>query len=212
MSLIYVCSAFYLIGSVPSAYLLVKYRYGKNLLKEGTGNIGAMNTYDVTNSKSDGIIVLTIDLLKGLIPVLWFLYMSGYPPESVLIPSVFLLAGHNFSVWLKFKGGRGLATGAGMMLAVNFAVVLLWLMFYGILKKIVKNLHIACVIALIMLPLSLIFLQQFVLKFSNPVLPDNDDQLRFLFSYCSSICILILIKHIDPVTDLIKKRNLTNKT
>ncbi|MBL8008735.1 MAG: glycerol-3-phosphate acyltransferase [Ignavibacteria bacterium] len=212
MSLIYVCAAFYLIGSVPTAYLLVKYRYGKNLLNEGTGNIGAMNTYDVTHSRTDGIIVLTIDLLKGLIPVLWFLYISGYPPESVLIPSVFLLAGHNFSVWLKFKGGRGLATGAGMMLAVNFSVVVFWLIFYGILKKTVNNVHIASVIALIMLPLSVLLLQQFVLKFSNPVLPDNDDQLRFLFTYCSSICILILIRHIDPITDFIKNRNLTNKT
>ena len=99
MSFIFICFVFYLIGSLPTAYILVKLKHGKNISEEGSGNIGAMNTYDVTDSKSDGIIVLLIDLLKGFIPVIWFVNYSGYDPEMILIPALFLLAGHNFSIW-----------------------------------------------------------------------------------------------------------------
>ncbi|HMS66202.1 MAG TPA: glycerol-3-phosphate acyltransferase [Ignavibacteria bacterium] len=209
MPLIFICVIFYLIGSFPTAYLLVKYKYKKNLTIEGSGNIGARNTFDVTHSKADGLIVLITDFLKGLLPVLWFLHYSGYDPETVMIPSIFLLAGHNFSIWLKFKGGRGLATGAGIMVAVNFTLVIIWLLFYSISNLLVKNVHIACVIALVLLPLSIIFLQEKIYRFSNPVYSGISDQFQFLFSFCSAICIVILIKHIEPVMEIIqvKKKN-----
>ncbi len=205
MGLILICVIFYFIGSFPTAYILVKHKYKKKLTLEGTGNIGARNTFDVTNSKSDGLIVLVVDLLKGLIPTLWFLNYSGYEAQLVLFPSLFLLAGHNYSIWLKFKGGRGLATGAGIMIAVNFTLVILWLVFYFILNKIVKNVHLSTVIALILLPVSIMFLQNFILRFNNPSLGVLNNRITFLFSFCSSVCIIILLKHISPILDLMKK-------
>ena len=207
MSLIIICIVFYLIGSFPTAYLLLKYKYKKNIINEGSGNVGARNTFDITNSKLDGALVLIADFLKGLIPVLWYLNYSGYEIQMVVFPALFLLAGHNFSVWLKFKGGRGLATSAGIMVAVNFTLVILWLIFYFILDKLIRNVHISTVIALILLPLSIVFLQDFILKFNNPVLRSIEDPFSFLFSFCSAVCIIILMKHISPIMALIHKKS-----
>jgi len=207
MSLIIICIVFYLIGSFPTAYLLLKYKYKKNIINEGSGNVGARNTFDITNSKLDGALVLIADFLKGLIPVLWYLNYSGYENQMVVFPALFLLAGHNFSVWLKFKGGRGLATSAGIMVAVNFTLVILWLIFYFILDRLIRNVHISTVIALILLPLSIVFLQDFILKFNNPVLRSIEDPFSFLFSFCSAVCIIILMKHISPIIALIHKKS-----
>jgi len=207
MSLIIICIVFYLIGSFPTAYLLLKYKYKKNIINEGSGNVGARNTFDITNSKLDGAIVLIADFLKGMIPVLWYLNYSGFDIQMVVFPALFLLAGHNFSIWLKFKGGRGLATSAGIMVAVNFTLVILWLIFYFILDKLIRNVHISTVIALILLPLSIVFLQDFILKFNNPVLRSIEDPFSFLFSFCSAVCIIILMKHISPIMALIHKKS-----
>lgn len=210
MSFIFICLVFYLIGSLPTAYILVKLKHGKNISEEGSGNIGAMNTYDVTKSKSDGIIVLLVDLLKGFIPVIWFVNFSGYDPEMILIPALFLLAGHNFSIWLKLKGGRGLATGAGILLAVNYSIVVIWLLLYFVLYKLSKNVHIASAVALIILPMTLIVLQGLVFQFTNPALKNSESELTFLFSFCSAVCIIILFKHIEPVLTYLKNKKTIN--
>ncbi len=204
-----ICILFYLIGSFPTAYILVKLKHKKKLTEEGTGNIGARNTFDVTNSKLDGLIVLITDFLKGLLPVLWFLNFASFKSGLVFIPALCLLFGHNYSVWLKFKGGRGLATGAGIMTAINFTLVIIWLLFYFLISRIVKNVHISTVIALILLPLSIIFLQGFILQFDNSSLLYLKNPFQFLFSFCSSVCIIILFKHISPVLDLIRKNRLS---
>jgi glycerol-3-phosphate acyltransferase PlsY len=117
---------------------------------KGTGNVGAMNSYDVTGSKSTGIIVMLVDLFKGLIPALILLYVLKLNLYFTIIPLVLLVLGHNFSVFIKFKGGRGLATGAGVLLVMNFWIVILWLVFYFIIRKIKDNVHIATVIALVL--------------------------------------------------------------
>ncbi|MEP7147107.1 MAG: glycerol-3-phosphate acyltransferase [bacterium] len=206
MSLIFFCLLFYLIGSFPTAYLIVKLRYKKNIIAEGSGNVGARNTFDVTNSKTDGVIVLAVDFLKGLIPVLCFLKFTNYDPQLVLFPALFLLIGHNYSMWLKFRGGRGLTTAAGIMVAINFTLVIIWLVLYIILNKIIKNIHISTVIALILLPLSIVFLQNLILIFNNSYFANSNNQFQFLFSFCSSIVLIILLKHIDPLMEIYKSK------
>lgn len=208
MSIIFICVLFYLIGSFPTAYILVKLKHKKVLTEEGSGNVGARNTFDVTNSKLDGILVLATDFLKGLIPSVWFLKFSEYEPQLILFPAVSLLIGHNYSIFLKFKGGRGLATGAGIMVVINFTLVIIWLLLYFLLNKIIKNVHISTVIALILLPLSVVFFQNFILRFNNSSLLPVANQFQFLFSFCSSICIIILLKHINPVIEFLKNKKL----
>lgn len=203
---ILLCIAFYLIGSIPTAYILVKLKYKKNILNEGTGNIGARNTFDVTNSKLDGVTVLIVDFLKGLLPVLSLINNTKEGLEFFIFPVLCLLIGHNYSIWLKFKGGRGLATGAGIMAAINFTLVILWLLFYFVSKAIFKNVHIACVIALIILPLSIIILKDFILRFNNSSMSLVGGTSE-LFAITSSVCIIILLKHIEPVLELLKKHS-----
>jgi glycerol-3-phosphate acyltransferase PlsY len=209
MSYFFVCLVFYLIGSFPTAYILVKLKYKKSITELGSGNVGARNTLDVTNSKSDGVIVLLIDFLKGALPVLLYLHYSSFDPELIIIPALMLLAGHNFSIWLKFKGGRGLATASGIMTVINFTLIIIWLTLYFVLNKLIKNVHVSTVIALILLPLTIIILQPVILKFNNPVFANIEDQFRFLFSFTSAISIVILLKHITPVLDLLKKNKIS---
>ncbi|MBP9191566.1 MAG: glycerol-3-phosphate acyltransferase, partial [Ignavibacteria bacterium] len=209
MSYFFVCLVFYLIGSFPTAYILVKLKYKKSITELGSGNVGARNTLDVTNSKSDGVIVLLIDFLKGALPVLLYLHYSSFNPELIIIPALMLLAGHNFSIWLKFKGGRGLATASGIMAVINFTLIIIWLTLYFVLNKLIKNVHVSTVIALILLPLTIIIFQPVILKFNNPVFANIEDQFRFLFSFTSAISIVILLKHITPVLDLLKKNKIS---
>ena len=198
------CLVYYLIGSIPTAYLVLKFRHQLDIRNEGTGNVGAMNSYDVTGSKSTGVIVMLVDLFKGLIPALILLYVLKLNLYFTIIPLVLLVLGHNFSVFIKFKGGRGLATGAGVLLVMNFWIVILWLVFYFIIRKIKDNVHIATVIALVLIPLALIFGQDLIVPFSYGYgVFGKEITFTLLFALSSSIVIVILLKHITPIFELI---------
>jgi len=204
-SLLFIIS--YLLGSIPSAYLLIKYFHGKDITKEGSGNAGAMNSYDVSKSKYTGIVVFIIDFLKGLIPAIIFVFYLKIDP-AVLVPLFFaVVLGHNFSIWLKFKGGRGLATSAGIAVIINFWILIIWIALFLIANLIKKNVHIDNVFATILMPIIVIFGREFILPYSNGI-----NTFGLLFSLCSVISIAILLKHIEPIIDIIKgKNNILNK-
>lgn len=203
---ILICVTCYIIGSIPFAYLVVKKIHDKDVTKEGTGNVGAMNSYDITGSRTTGIIVLILDLLKGMIPVLVLMLVFKLSMSLIILPSILLVAGHNFSVFLKFKGGRGLATALGVMLVINFVTVLIWGLFYMIANKIKPNVHIATVAATILYTVPVIFFSRWINKFSyNPL--NEPDSNFLLFTFCASLSILILLKHIEPIQNLILNRN-----
>ena len=92
----------YLIGSFPSGYVLTKYFNKIDITKEGSGNIGATNVLR-SGSKSLAIITLALDALKGALPVIIF----GFNSQLLALAALFSFLGHNFPVWLKFKGGKG---------------------------------------------------------------------------------------------------------
>ncbi len=130
----------YLIGSFPTAYILVKWKSRKNITREGTGNVGTLNALRTTHSKSLAVLVLLGDLLKGALTV--YLAKIIFSPELgvLLTASLFVVLGHDFSIWLKLKGGRGLATGAGVFLMIQPWVVVswlvLWFVIYGVTRKV----------------------------------------------------------------------------
>lgn len=198
-----------MIGSIPFAYLIVKRRHRFDIREKGTGNIGAMNSYDSTESKSTGVYVLILDLIKGLIPAYLLINYTHYNMNQLLLLFILLVAGHNFSMFMKFKGGRGLSTSAGEMLIVCFPMVLLWDIFYfAVYKFIYKNVHVATITASAVLPLPVIFLFPLFKKMTFlPVDKQNSFTLEFLFAFSSSLAILILLKHINPVFDLIREHN-----
>ncbi len=206
MSYAVVCIVFYLIGSIPAAYIVVKFRYKKDITTEGSGNVGARNTFAVTKSKLDGTIVLAIDFLKGLLPVIWFLSYSDFFPQSILIPAASLVVGHNYSVWLKFKGGRGLATAAGIMIVINYLLVIIWLVTYFIFNLFIKNIHISTVIALLILPLTILVFPEFILKFTTVSVANISGSKIFLAELSAVISVIIMTKHIEPLRELIRNR------
>lgn len=205
LNYVLICIICYLVGSIPFSYLILKLKYNLDITRSGSGNAGAMNSYEVSKSKLTGITVLFFDLLKGIIPAAVLGLILKMSTEYIIIPSTLIVLGHNYSVWLKFKGGRGLAPTAGLAIIVNLWLLLIWLTTYFIFFLIKKNVHIANVIATIFLPLAAIFFGDFIIKYNYDYFYGTSDK-TMLFLLISNCCILILTKHIKPLVKIIKDK------
>lgn len=117
----------YLIGSIPFG-LVVGKLFGKDVRKEGSGNIGATNVTRVVGKKA-GILVLVLDAAKGFLPV-YYLIGKGYTPKFISAICIFTVLGHTFSIFLKFKGGKGVATALGVLFALSLKSSVIVLMFW----------------------------------------------------------------------------------
>ena len=124
----------YLMGSIPFGLILTKIFLKKDIREIGSGNIGATNALR-TGNKLIGYSTLILDVLKAVIPVL---YVKINFPEMVYISSLCTFIGHVFPVWLKFKGGKGVATYVGILFSLNiiFGLVfgICWLIIFFISK------------------------------------------------------------------------------
>jgi glycerol-3-phosphate acyltransferase PlsY len=106
----------YLLGSIPFGYLLVKTAEGKDIRSFGSGNIGATNVF--RKSRLAGVLTLVLDAGKGYLAVLMAGWLGG-GLEWQAAAAVFAIIGHVFTIWLRFKGGKGVATGCGAYLALS---------------------------------------------------------------------------------------------
>ena len=113
----------YLAGSLPTAYLLVRSQRRLDIRRSGSGNVGALNTYEVTGSRALGATVLVTDLLKGMAAV-WIGLL--FHPAGGAVAAAGAVLGHCYPVWLGFHGGRGLATAAGAVLLLAWPFVPVW--------------------------------------------------------------------------------------
>ena len=124
----------YLLGSIPFGFLLTKIILKKDIREIGSGNIGATNVLR-TGNKIIGYSTLILDVLKAVIPVLFIKIQFS---EFVFISSLAVFLGHVFPIWLKFKGGKGVATYLGILFALSIQLSLLfmftWLMVSLIFK------------------------------------------------------------------------------
>lgn len=131
--------ACYIIGSFPTAYILVRLKSQKDITKEGSGNVGTLNSFQVSKSKRVGIAVLLIDIIKGGLPIYLMLFTFNIPYPAIMLGALGLIVGHNYPIWLKFKGGRGLATGTGIFVVLNFYILagwcLVWALVFFLIKK-----------------------------------------------------------------------------
>lgn len=118
----------YLIASIPFGYIIGKL-FGKDITKEGSGNIGATNVTRTIGKKA-GILVLILDLSKGFLPVYYAKYLF-WDTKLIAIIALTAVIGHCFSIFMKFKGGKGVATGFGVLIALSgkvaFITFLIWL-------------------------------------------------------------------------------------
>jgi acyl phosphate:glycerol-3-phosphate acyltransferase len=145
----------YLLGSVPTGLLLGKF-YGIDVRQEGSGNIGATNLYR-TMGRKVGIITLLGDCLKGMLPVLlvWKLGM-GEPMQAWVGLAAFF--GHVFSIFLLFKGGKGVATALGVYLALAPLAVLGALAAFVLLVLIWRYISLGSIVAAAVMPLIIWFI------------------------------------------------------
>ena len=110
--------AAYVLGSTPTSFWVGKSLYGVDLRNEGSGNLGATNTYRVLGWKA-AIPVFVVDVLKGWVPAWWFPRLAGTAdPNWAIGFGAAAVLGHVFSFWVRFRGGKGVATSAGVLAAL----------------------------------------------------------------------------------------------
>ena len=124
----------YLLGSIPFGFILSKIFLKKDIRKIGSGNIGATNVLRAGN-KFVGYVTLILDILKAIIPII---FVKIYYTEYLYIASLCVFLGHVFPVWLKFRGGKGVATYVGILCCINiylgFAFGIVWIITFLIFK------------------------------------------------------------------------------
>ena len=124
----------YLMGSIPFGFILTKIFLKKDIREIGSGNIGATNALR-TGNKAIGYSTLVLDILKAVIPIV---YVKIFYQDFLYIASLCAFLGHVFPIWLKFKGGKGVATYLGILFAINFyfgiIFILSWFVTFFISK------------------------------------------------------------------------------
>lgn len=193
----------YFLGCFPSAFLLTKIFFNINILKAGTGNVGAMNSYDITRKKWVGIAVFILDALKAVLALYITAEISGQNQNLLAFSSFFIILGHNFNIFLGFKGGRGLASASAISIVINYIAVSLWCVIWCFVYFLLRrNVHIANIIAtlwstiiIFLMPLNLINL------FSSFYFVDAEIFKNMLLL----ISALIFIRHTKPLIEYYKK-------
>ena len=134
MEYIIVAFVSYLMGSIPFGFVLTKVFLKKDIRDIGSGNIGATNALR-TGNKFVGYITLILDISKAVIPVI---FVKFNYPDLLFIASLCAFLGHVFPIWLKFKGGKGVATYVGILFSINIILgavfVISWLIVFVITK------------------------------------------------------------------------------
>ena len=118
MEIIVISILSYLMGSIPFGFILTKIFLKKDIRDIGSGNIGATNALR-TGNKTLGYGTLFLDVIKAVIPVI---YVKLNYPDYIFIASLCVFLGHVFPIWLKFKGGKGVATYVGILFSINLTI------------------------------------------------------------------------------------------
>ena len=156
MNILIIGAICYLIGSLPFGFILTKIFLKKDIREIGSGNIGATNALR-TGNKFIGYTTLMLDVLKAVIPVL---YVKFSFPEFIFIAALSAFLGHVFPVWLKFKGGKGVATYVGILFSINLTLGLVFGACWLITFFISKFSSLASLIGSLSIPIYVLFLDQ----------------------------------------------------
>ena len=134
MDIILVVFFSYLSGSIPFGLILTKFFGGQDVRKIGSGNIGATNVLR-TGNKYLAATTLILDILKGYVPVV---ITQNFFPEHVQLSALLAVLGHIFPLWLKFKGGKGVATYLGILFALSYTLSALFIFTWVVVSLIFK--------------------------------------------------------------------------
>jgi glycerol-3-phosphate acyltransferase PlsY len=142
----------YLMGSIPFGFVLTKIFLKKDIREIGSGNIGATNALR-TGSKLIGYTTLILDIAKAIIPVI---YVKINFPELIYIASLCAFLGHVFPIWLKFKGGKGVATYVGILFSINILLGVVFVASWGLVFLIFKYSSLSSIIGALSIPVYLL--------------------------------------------------------
>ena len=180
----------YLMGSIPFGFILTKIFLKKDIRDIGSGNIGATNALR-TGNKSIGYSTLFLDILKSIAPVI---YVKIFYQEFLYISALCTFLGHVFPVWLKFKGGKGVATYVGILFAINIYFGIIFTISWFVTFFISKYSSLSSLIGAASIPIYLSILTQF-------------DQVIFF----SIMFVLIFFTHKENIKRLINKEETKTK-
>ncbi len=156
MDYIIIALVSYLFGSIPFGYLFTKILLKKDIRNVGSGNIGATNVLR-TGNKSLGYLTLVLDITKAVVPVI---YIKFNYPDLVYISALCAFLGHLFPVWLKFKGGKGVATFVGILISINIYYALVFGTIWILTFLISKYSSLSSLFASISIPLYLLIINK----------------------------------------------------
>ena len=180
----------YLMGSMPFGFLLTKFFLKKDIREIGSGNIGATNALR-TGNKLIGYGTLILDIVKAVIPVL---ISKFYFEEYIYISALAVFIGHVFPIWLKFKGGKGVATYVGILFCINIYLGLVFIISWLIIFLFSKFSSLASILATLVVPVYTLF--------------NNDFENKYFFVI---MFILIFYTHKENVKRLINKEESKTK-
>jgi acyl phosphate:glycerol-3-phosphate acyltransferase len=187
----------YLVGSIPFGYLVTRYAINKNILELGSGNIGSTNVRRVIGKKFS-VITQLLDMAKGFIPVAVFIFFGKdrmvVPEYYVYLIALATIIGHDFSIYLKFRGGKGVNTtqGASVLLA-PYSAFIAAAVFYLVKWKF-RYASVGSICLAITLPLTEIIIHG----------PTST------FYYLLVCMALIILRHRENIVRLINNRELTS--
>ena len=179
----------YLMGSIPFGFILTKIFLKKDIREIGSGNIGATNVLR-TGNKIIGYITLSLDILKAIIPLLIIKFNH---PEFLFISALSIFLGHVFPLWLKFKGGKGVATYVGMLFCINYILGFVFIICWFVIFIVSRYSSLSSLIASLTIPIYHFFII------------DNNNYYFFIILF-----ILIFFTHRENVKRLIN--NTESKT
>ena len=197
----------YLLGSIPTAFLVLKAK-GIDIREAGTGNVGAMNSYEVTNSKYVGIFVFMGDAIKGLVSVYIPLLLFPYGFEYAAFALLFAVLAHCFNPWLGFKGGRGLAAALGGTLLIAPFLAAFWIAGWVLTFLVKRDILLGNIVANALTLIIPFCIPTIVYRYAFPR-PDSVSSLMF---FTAGLMIIIVIKHFEPMMELLTKLNLIKRT
>jgi glycerol-3-phosphate acyltransferase PlsY len=186
----------YFCGSIPFGLILTKFFSGKDIRSIGSKNIGATNVLR-TGNKYLAFTTLILDILKGYFAVI---ITQQYFPELIQLSALLVFLGHLFPIWLKFKGGKGVATFIGILFALSYSLTLLFILTWITVALIFKYSSLSSIFASITV-FVISFIKENVIKVFDPNISNVGDIKLLLFIFL----ILIIYTHKNNISNLINR-------
>lgn len=181
----------YLIGSISFSVIISKKMAGFDVREKGSGNAGTTNVLRSVGKKA-AVITLICDVLKGVVAILLALLAGVIFKDLdkallVQLAGVFVIIGHTFPIFFKFKGGKGIATSLGVLLIINWQIGLICLVFALLLMALTRMVSVGSIAAAVLFPVLVLFINQ------NYIVAESSNWSYLIFSVI--IALLVFFNH-----------------